>query len=216
MYYEEKTKTFSVWFKSLVMRETRTSLAVGGQTTNSTQRWKNRCTIKVRKISIYLIYLYYLQQVCKGEASCWHVLKLLKYTRSRSENVLLFSLSHLDFRISNGFSNLPEIRVQRWKHRVLAGMRRLQVGLGGGASLPSWADLSEVHPARSLQRGQLVTFVGSRWRASEDKPSPPLLCSHAALGSHYPVSFSSCNEIFHNEEKLKILVNMCVHIQSLS
>lgn len=43
--------SLSMWFKSFViMRETLTSLAVGGQTTNSTQHWKNRCTIKVTNI----------------------------------------------------------------------------------------------------------------------------------------------------------------------
>lgn len=79
------------------------------------------------------------------------------HTRSRSEHVCV---CHLDFRISHGFSNLPEIRVQRREHRVLAGVRRLQVHLSGWASLQSGADLPEVHPARSLQGGQLVAGVG--------------------------------------------------------
>lgn len=127
------------------------------------------------------------------------------------------SLSHLDFRISIGFSNLPEIRVQRWKHRVLAGMRRLQVGLGGGASLPSWADLSEVHPARSLQRGQLVTLVGG---VDEELLRTNLHLHCFALTQLWAPTIPLVSPVAMKystiEEKLKILINMCVHIQSWS
>lgn len=114
-----------------------------------------------------------------------------KFTDQPSENVFVNKrVFHLDFRISNSFSNLPEIWVQRWKHRVLAGMWRLQVGLSGWASLESWTDLPEVHPARRLQRGQLVASAASKWRTSEGKPSPPLLYSHPTLNSFCPALVS--------------------------
>lgn len=105
-----------------------------------------------------------------------------------SANIFFF-LSWL--RISNSFPRLPEIWVQRWEHRVLAGMWRLQVGLGGWPSLESWADLSEVHPASSLQGGQFMksfwgqdsTFLGCcGWSQSNfDHPLPCFVSPGAIL-----------------------------------
>lgn len=59
--------SLSLCSKSLVIiRETLTSLAVGGQTTSSTQHWKNCYTMKVRNP---------LKKKTRGEgeATCWHV-----------------------------------------------------------------------------------------------------------------------------------------------
>lgn len=69
---------------------------------------------------------------------------------------------NLSLRISESFPSVPAIGVQRWKHWVLVGMRRLQVSLTGWPSLESWTDLSEVHPAYSQQRGQSVMADGSQ------------------------------------------------------
>lgn len=148
-----------------------------------------------KKTNICILYVY-----VSGRGGGYLLVSFLasKYTRSRSENICVgkpFFPPHLDLRISNGFSNLPEIWVQRWKHGVLAGMPRLQVGLSGWASLESRADLSEVHPACSLQRGQSWSWWGGWWRISEDKPSPSvalLSCSFELLLSCY--CFSCCNE----------------------
>lgn len=87
---------------------------------------------------------------------------------------LVIYFFNLDLRIPDCFPRLPEIRVQRWKHWVLAGMRRLQVDLTTWPSLESWTDLSALHPAHSLQRGQLVTCAQSRWNATEENPPPAL------------------------------------------
>lgn len=191
MYYEEKTQTFSIAVFQIISH-------YQGNSDFSCSRWSDH---KLHPTLEKLLHNESKKPPQKKKKKQEEKERLLagmfshhKIHKINKSAVWWFSVGkHFLFswlRISHSFPRLPEIWVQRWKHRVLAGMRRLQVGLSGWPSLESWADLSEVHPASSLQGGQ---FMKSFW----GQDSTLLACCGWWLWPPTAMfCFSRCNEIF--------------------